>query len=385
MHSLSKSCPFSILGTIKEISGLPGLPLPAFYPVYPSKDQMADYYDACSSFFNVRTNTYVTSASYDPEAKQWTVRTRATKVTAAAQGVPSSASAPVLSASSSEQAGEVDIGEPTLEVFTSKALIVCTGSNGEPLMPDIPGRDQFTGQVLHASEYKNGKEFSEKKVLVVGADTTGAEIALDLWEYDARVGLVASTPGVILRRALIRPLLLFYPLSRLIPRVIRRRVYDVMAPYVLGKLSDYNLQLASLHKLRKTDPLPPIWLDVGTLDLVRQRDITVFNKDISTFIPNGVIFKDGREELFDAVILNTGFKKASFKTFLEPDVSKAGKDPFTGGRPSRQFGELIPLEGVEIAKKALYFVGISDAFFKLREDHYTCEQVHNDLTFKKYI
>src|SRR5262245_21020045 len=59
-------------------------------------------------------------------------------------------------------------------------LVVATGYEAEPEIPDWPGRDVFTGELVHSSEYRNPKPFAGRSVLVVGPGCSGMEIAYDL-------------------------------------------------------------------------------------------------------------------------------------------------------------------------------------------------------------
>ena len=79
--------------------------------------------------------------------------------------------------------------------------MVATGHNHTPELPDWPGRDGFTGELVHASAYRNPSPYVGRDVLVVGAGNTGAEIAVDLVEGGARsVRLAVRTPPNIVRR-----------------------------------------------------------------------------------------------------------------------------------------------------------------------------------------
>lgn len=81
------------------------------------------------------------------------------------------------------------------------AVVVATGYNHTPAVPEWPGRDDFRGELLHASKYRNGSAYRGRDVLVVGTGNTGAEIAVDLSEHGAsRVWLAVRTPPHIVRR-----------------------------------------------------------------------------------------------------------------------------------------------------------------------------------------
>src|SRR3954463_8272346 len=84
------------------------------------------------------------------------------------------------------------------------SVVVATGYNNTPLMPEYPGRDGFSGDVVHASRYRNAEPYRGRDVLVVGSGNTGAEIAVDLVEGGARrVRLAVRTPPNIVRRQLL--------------------------------------------------------------------------------------------------------------------------------------------------------------------------------------
>lgn len=69
--------------------------------------------------------------------------------------------------------------------YVSPWLVVATGENAEPVMPKLKGREEFKGSVLHSSEYKSGKEYKGKRVLVVGCGNSGMDLCLDLCEHGA--------------------------------------------------------------------------------------------------------------------------------------------------------------------------------------------------------
>ena len=62
----------------------------------------------------------------------------------------------------------------------SPQVVVATGYENDPFIPDWPGRDRFDGELLHARDYKRPAPYAGKRVLVVGPGCTGMEIAFDL-------------------------------------------------------------------------------------------------------------------------------------------------------------------------------------------------------------
>ena len=55
------------------------------------------------------------------------------------------------------------------------AVIVCCGIYWDSFIPDIPGRNDFKGEQIHSSSYRDFKGFEDKRVLVVGLGNTGGE------------------------------------------------------------------------------------------------------------------------------------------------------------------------------------------------------------------
>ena len=85
---------------------------------------------------------------------------------------------------------------------TADHVVVATGYNHTPVTPDWPGLDGFTGELVLARDYRNGRPFAGRDVLVVGTGNTGTEIATDLAEHGAtRVWLAVRTPPHIVPRA----------------------------------------------------------------------------------------------------------------------------------------------------------------------------------------
>lgn len=66
------------------------------------------------------------------------------------------------------------------QVFQSKTLICATGTWSNPVIPEFKGIDKFKGQILHSANYYRSGDFAGKKVFVIGAGNSGAQIVADL-------------------------------------------------------------------------------------------------------------------------------------------------------------------------------------------------------------
>ncbi len=73
------------------------------------------------------------------------------------------------------------------------AVAVCSGLHQNPNVPEYPGLEGFTGEVIHSAAYRGPEDVRGKRVLVVGGGESGADIT-------AEVSLAASETVLSLRR-----------------------------------------------------------------------------------------------------------------------------------------------------------------------------------------
>jgi cation diffusion facilitator CzcD-associated flavoprotein CzcO len=59
---------------------------------------------------------------------------------------------------------------------SARGLINATGTWETPYIPDIPGKDRFTGRQLHTRDYRTAEEFAGKHVIVVGGGISAIQL-----------------------------------------------------------------------------------------------------------------------------------------------------------------------------------------------------------------
>jgi putative flavoprotein involved in K+ transport len=62
----------------------------------------------------------------------------------------------------------------------ARFAVLALGHDAEPKLPEWPGREGFTGTLIHSAVYRNPEPFKGKDVLVISARNTGTEIAYEL-------------------------------------------------------------------------------------------------------------------------------------------------------------------------------------------------------------
>ncbi|PCH35122.1 flavo protein [Wolfiporia cocos MD-104 SS10] len=144
------------LHTTKNHHTLLYQPYPRNWPKYTPRDKVADWLKqyAESQDLIVWTNSYIQpQPTYDLVKKRWRIL----------------------------------VNRNGIEVELHPAhIIVAIGTLGAPWIPDVPGRDEFKGDVLHACKYMGGHPYVGQDTIVVGAGNTAADICQDLSFQGAR-------------------------------------------------------------------------------------------------------------------------------------------------------------------------------------------------------
>jgi len=151
------------LHTTKKLSQLPYFKMPEYYPKYVSKDDFATYLQQYAAAFNIQPDFNKKVIRVFQRKRNWEVSTKT-------------------------------------ETFSCSHVIIATGLAQKPLHVLGSSIKNFKGEVMHSSEYTNGKPYKNKKVLVVGFGNSACEIALCLFEHSAIPSLSVRNGVNILHR-----------------------------------------------------------------------------------------------------------------------------------------------------------------------------------------
>jgi cation diffusion facilitator CzcD-associated flavoprotein CzcO len=202
----------------------------------------------------------------------------------------------------------VDLGT---EVLTAKYVVVATGYDHDPFLPEWPGRDRYTGELIHSSDYRSPARHRGQDVLVVGPGTTGSEIASHLANGGAtRIRMACRTPPNITARK-------FMGLSVNIPGVLLDHLPSTFGDQagrmsqriIAGNLERYGLGRAPdgvATTLRKRHTTPAY--NDGFVDDVKAGRIEVVQAVVG-FDRADVVLADGRRIQPDIVIAATGYRR----------------------------------------------------------------------------
>ncbi|MDF3300515.1 flavin-containing monooxygenase [Streptomyces tropicalis] len=218
--------------------------------------------------------------------------------------------------------------------LTGAAVVVATGHNHTPRVPDWPGRAAYTGEFLHASAYRNAAPYAGRDVLVVGVGNTGAEIAVDLVEGGAsRVRLAVRTAPHLVRRSTAGWAAQYTGiLVRRLPVRLVDRLARPMARLSVPDLSAHGLPRpdTGLYS-RVTEGAIPVQ-DVGLVDAVRGGRVEIVAA-VEGFEEDKVVLADGGRIAPDAVVAATGYLRALEGLVGHLDVLDGrGRPAVHGGR-----------------------------------------------------
>jgi cation diffusion facilitator CzcD-associated flavoprotein CzcO len=150
-----------------QVNHLPYMPFPPNWPVYIPKDKLANWFEAYveSMELNFWTGTGFERGSYDEKEARWTVTLR--------------------------------LADGTERTMHPRHIVMATGVSGIPNRPEIAGLTNFTGAVLHSSQYGDGEAWNGKKAIVIGTGNSGHDIAQDLHSSGAQVTLVQRSSTLV--------------------------------------------------------------------------------------------------------------------------------------------------------------------------------------------
>ncbi|KMS74786.1 monooxygenase [Streptomyces viridochromogenes] len=262
------------LHTTRRLSGLPGLPMPRRFGRWVSRDDVVRYLEKYAEHHDLEivTGVEVSRIEPAPDGSGWLLRATGGRE------------------------------------LTGAAVVVATGHNHTPRVPDWPGRADYSGELLHAGEYRNPAPYAGRDVLVVGVGNTGAEIAVDLVEGGAaRVRLaVRTTPHIVRRSTAGWPAQRTSILVRRLPVGLVDRLAKPVARLSVPDLSAHGLPRpdSGLYSRVKDGAIPV--LDVGLIDAVRKGRVEIVAA-VDGFEDDKVLLADGSRVSPDAVIAATGY------------------------------------------------------------------------------
>lgn len=271
------------LNTSRGRTEFADLAMPHEWPDYPSHTQMAEYLLAYARRFalleRIRPGHVVTRVARDGDA--WSV---------SAQGP-----------------------DGTVEL-EADAVVVASGHNTVPRLPDPPPSGALTAAQLHSHDYRGPSQLKDRRVLVVGGGNSAMDIAVD-------ASHVARQTTLSLRRGVwIVPKYLFGrpsdtlngALARRLPWRLRQRLSQTMLRLAVGSPHQYGLPVPE-HGFLQDHPT----LSDALLSRISHGEI-IPRGGIDRFDGDDVVFTDGSRTQVDLLVWCTGYRVEI--PFLDPSL-----------------------------------------------------------------
>ncbi|KAK7282339.1 hypothetical protein RIF29_11023 [Crotalaria pallida] len=266
----------------KEFCSLPHMPHMPSSPTFLTKAEFLQYIDRYTTHFNINPRYYrlVESSIYDKIKNKWRVEAKNAK-------------------------------EGTWEVYEAKFLVVATGENSEAYIPDVPGLENFEGEFVHSKYYKSGEKYESKEVLVVGSGNSGMEIAYDLDNWGASTSILIRSPVHVLTKELV------HQGMRMLKDFPVHTVDDIvthLASLEYGDLSKYGIYVPKKGPfyIKEVNGRSAV-IDVGTIGKIKEGAIKVIPSYIMRIENKKVVFGNGKEKEFDAIVFATGYRSTANK------------------------------------------------------------------------
>ncbi|MCX2968267.1 MULTISPECIES: flavin-containing monooxygenase [Streptomyces] len=294
------------LHTTRRRSGLPGRPIPRAAGRWPGRDDMVRYLERYAEEHRLEIAAGVEVTRVEPLAE-------------AADSGPGAARW-LLHGNGGRR-------------LRAPAVVVATGYCHTPHLPDWPGRDGYTGELLHSAHYRDAAPYAGLDVLVVGAGNSGAEIAADLADGGAgRVQLAVRTPPHILRRsALGWSAQTTAILTRRLPLPVGDRAAALAARATVRDLSAHGLPRPrpGLHTRARAGSAP--LYDAGLVRRVRRGHVEPVAA-VESFDGDKVHLADGTVLSPQVVVAATGYRPGLEELVGHLDVLDAHGTPRPHGR-----------------------------------------------------
>lgn len=285
-----------------HVNHLPYMPFPPNWPVYIPKDKLANWFEVYAEAMelNFWTGHELAEATYDDIGQTWSATLRR--------------------------------ADGSLHVLHPRHIVMASGVSSIPNCPDLPGLDDFGGEVLHSSQYGDGEDWRNKSAVVIGTGNSGHDVAQDLASGGADVTLVqrSSTLIVSIEPSAQLPYVLYdgsrsledtdliavsmpMPLMREAHIGYTKRSRELDAD-LLSKLEAIGFKLDPPEghagwQFKYLTRGGGYYFNVGCSDMLIDGRIKLLQfSAIEKFTETGLRLKDGNEKPADLIVLATGYR-----------------------------------------------------------------------------
>ncbi|MGY9059919.1 MAG: flavin-containing monooxygenase [Candidatus Puniceispirillales bacterium] len=285
-----------------HVNHLPYMPFPPTWPTYLPKDKLAGWFEyyAESMELNVWTSTTFLDAQYDENKKKWNAK--------------------------------IKLSDGSIKLMRPKHIVMAIGVSSIPNRVKILGIDNFQGELMHSSDYMNGKDYKGKNVVVFGTGTSAHDVAQDLYVHGANVKIIQRSPSMVVNvePSAQLPYQLYSEglstddcdlITTASPLAVLKKTHQMLTEKtskidkpLLDKLKNIGFKLDygqdnTGWQFKYLTRGGGYYFNVGASDLIADGKIKVIQfSDILDFTNSGIKMKSDDEFQIDLMITATGYK-----------------------------------------------------------------------------
>jgi cation diffusion facilitator CzcD-associated flavoprotein CzcO len=284
-----------------HLNHLPYMEFPPTWPKYIPKGMLGNWFEfyADAMEINCWTDTEFVGGSWDESAKSWMARLKR--------------------------------GDGTERIVRPRHLVFANGVSSYPMIPELPGLDDFKGDLIHSEGFDSGASWAGKRAMILGTGTSGNDIALDLHSHGVKTTLiqrgsttvVSIDPSARLNEAIWDEgppledcdLIVASATPSLIVeayRQVTQRMLELDKDMIAGlKGVGFKFDIGedhTGHQMKYFRRGGGYNLDAGSSDLLIRGELGLLPyEQIECFSTDGVLLKDGSTVPADLIVLATGY------------------------------------------------------------------------------
>ena len=263
------------------------------------RDYMEDTARKHGIYPHIRFNTHVRSADWDSATDTWTVHV-------------------------TENGAD--------KRYRSRFVFFGSGyyNYDEPYNPDFPGIETFSGRVVHAQQWPDDLDYTDKRVVVIGSGATAVSMVPALARKAAHVTMLQRSPGYLFSIARINPV--YSALRTVLPNkasyniirgialafekvlwVIARTFPNAVRKFVrwqnVSRLpKGYPVDVDFKPRYNPWDERMCLVADGDVFEEIGKGRLEVVTDHIDNFDSSGVVLKSGRHLDADIIVKATGLQ-----------------------------------------------------------------------------
>jgi cation diffusion facilitator CzcD-associated flavoprotein CzcO len=219
------------------------------------------------------------------------------------------------------------------DTLQASAVVCAVGQLGRPVLPDIPGRDEFAGPSWHSARWNHETDLAGRRVAVIGTGASVIQFVPEIAKVTGHVDVYQRTPPYVLPKP-DRPYRdaeqALFDRVPAVRKADRLRVFlygelltsgFVLSPKILAApMAMWRRQLRVISDPELRARCVPDYV-MGCKRVVFSNDwypalagpdVELITDPIERIVPDGVVTADGTARPADVIVYGTGFQATQF-------------------------------------------------------------------------